>query len=769
MSKRLPHEDCCTGCGACADICSASAISMAENADGFLMPVIDNVRCQACGKCFATCPVLTPSAPNMKTPAIYAFRADDATRMGSSSGGFFPVAAKKILDAGGVVCGTIYGSDWRPRHVIADDWAGIQPMRGAKYAQSDTGGIYAQAASILRTGRQLLFTGTPCQGAALKSFLGKEYANLLTIDIVCEGVPSQSLFRQHLSEINFPGPYKSMDFRSKHYPWGMHVLRIEAQDGRLYEGRPDDDNYVRALLSGMSLRKSCIDCPFCAYPRQGDISMGDLWDYDKIMGHEADEKGTSMLFINNAKGWEFFKSLHKQDVEIIPVKWNQNKIPNRVYRSAHYHPGRDRFFHLLRKKSLHQAIDYVENKKFDAGCVGVYDSYNFGSTLTYFALYHVLEDLGMATLMIVPYNESATAEDRLKETYEAGSWPNYVFGGTFANKNEMRMLNERCEIFVSGSDQLFNGLCYQWTDGFITQDWVEDSKIKIAYAASFGHDKIITLSNAEKDNLAYAISKFDAFSVREESGVDLCQREFGLQTTHVLDPVFLCAKTHYDELASLTPEQNPPDAKFVYAYILDPTNEKQDLLEDVCNTQGVDYRLYSDWNRTDGFRLRVRKGKMNKRLHDLMCSKFIIADSFHGVCFAIIFRKPFIIYANHDRGYARFASILRESGLTHRMVHSFAEYQSRKDELLQPVDYDGVYLRLQPHIDFSMNWLKNTVNKPVRKKLSDYDASMRKMLQIEKKLEDRCRRLEVALAERDKRIDELMHVNAELIENIRKG
>lgn len=765
MPKKLPGEERCTGCGACASSCPANAIRLGENEDGFLMPSVDKTMCLDCGRCTAVCPALAPASGNLVSPGIYAFRAKDAIRDKSASGGFFPVMARMILDMGGVVCGCAYDAEWNARHVIADTWEGIQPMRSSKYMQSSLGDCYTKLKDILKSGRQVLFTGTPCQVAGLKSFLGRDYENLLTLDLVCEGVAPQKLFQEHLREIDFPGPYASIDFRSKRYPWGSHVLRIEARDGRVYEGRDPHDCYQHGLLGGLILRKSCGDCPFCDYPRQGDITMGDFWGYESIMGHKPDSRGTSMLFVNNAKGQDFFSRLPK-DNEILRVDWNPRKLPNRVYPVPRKRPGRDRLFDLLKTMPLRQAMDYLENRKFDAACIGGYQNYNFGGSLTYFALFHVLEDLGLRTMMIGPPSDSRNALPSVRNYYEPRSWPEYVFPGEIADKMAMREINQRCDIFVTGSDQYFNTTCYQWTEGCVIQDWVEDTKNKIAYAASFGHDRLLELPASMREDMAFFMQKFDAFSVREDSGVRICADEFGINATHVLDPVLLCDRRHYQRLAALSSEPNPETARFIYAYMVDPAGEKLDMIEDFSKLKRLDYRFYSEWWTEDKFSLPLSRGRFNKRLLDLMDSSFVLTDSFHGVTFSIIFRKPFIAFANPERGYTRFTSFLGELGLKKRIVNSRDEYQGRKDELCQPVDYDSVWNRLQPRIDFSLNWLKNAVSTKQKKTLSEYDASMRKMREVEKKLADRCSQLEAALAEKDKKLEKLMQAQEELLKRI---
>lgn len=730
MPHQLPGDNKCTGCGACINICPTIALSMQENEEGFLSPSINESLCIDCGRCEAVCPVYNPASDNSKTPSVYAFMAPNDVRMGSASGGFFPMVAESILGRGGIVCGAAFDKHGILRHELADNKQTLQRLRSSKYAQSKTGFIYRTVKSLLKNGRQVLFSGTPCQVAGLKHFLGKNYDNLLTADIICLGVPPQSLLQRHLLEKGLQAPYKRIDFRSKSYPWGTHVMRVELENGITYEKLYKEDPYYLAFMSAISLRKSCYDCPFCEYPRQGDITMGDFWGYEKLTGQKADAKGISIVLVNTDKGKEHFNLLNKENCSISQINCDPASIPNRVGRHMTVPPGRDRFFALLKSMSVAKAVAYALEQKFDIAYFGPYYSTNFGGTLTHFALYHVLTDLGYTTMMVAPPAASAKVPEAIREIYDPGSWPDYVFAGVFANKMQMRRLNEKCDIFITGSDQFFNGSCYPAVEKCVIQDWVEDSKKKIAYAASFGHD-VLYLSQTDREEMAFFLSRFDYFSVREISGVDICKKEFGVHATHVLDPVFLCNIDHYRRLASLSPQPRCSNKRYLYAYILDASTPKQKMIEELCSLKDMEYILYSDWFVKNGFYLKLSRAKINKRLLDLMNCDFVITDSFHGVCFSIIFKKSFIVWSNKVRGDARFDSILGEAGLLGRRVYDWDEYVYKKEELLTPIDYERVAKRLEPRITFSHEWLIKALQAQLNKRLSDFDMAMRKINELE--------------------------------------
>ena len=189
-------DDLCTGCGACVNSCPVNAIVMGADSEGFSYPEVNEDNCIECGKCLNVCPVLSYKNSNNPKPKIYAVRAEDEVRAVSSSGGVFSVLAEAVLDANGVVCGAAFDKEMCLHHILIDNKKELYKLRGSKYLQSDVGTIYKEIEEVLKEGRKVLFTGTPCQNAALRNILTKEYDNLLLVDIICHGVPSQKIFFQ---------------------------------------------------------------------------------------------------------------------------------------------------------------------------------------------------------------------------------------------------------------------------------------------------------------------------------------------------------------------------------------------------------------------------------------------------------------------------------------------------------------------------------------------------------------------------------------------
>ena len=191
----------CTGCSACAEVCAKSAITMQTDREGFLKPQIDTNQCVMCGACVRKCPQLYPVRPNHAAPVCYAVMADNETRMKSSSGGMFTIAASWILEQGGVVCGAVFDENFQVHHVMMDTMDKLPALRGSKYIQSHTGHVYRQIKEKLSEGTPVLFTGVPCQVAALYAVVGREHKNLYTIDLMCHGVSSYPVLEKMATAI----------------------------------------------------------------------------------------------------------------------------------------------------------------------------------------------------------------------------------------------------------------------------------------------------------------------------------------------------------------------------------------------------------------------------------------------------------------------------------------------------------------------------------------------------------------------------------------
>jgi len=309
MTIRELGRACC-GCEACVNACPIDCIQMEEDEEGFRYPRVNDDICKVCGRCVSVCPVINPNGfpPSQERAEAYAAWArDENVRLSSSSGGVFSVLADTVLNVGGVVVGAAWTENFLAvKHIIVEGKNEIGKLRGSKYLQSHIGFLYRGLRQLLEEGRDVLFVGTPCQVAGLRSYLGAENENLVTCDLVCHGVPSAKVFRHFLKflEEQHNASVANVSFRDKHKGWKRYSVNVRFLDGSEYIRSFDCDPYMYGFLRNLYLRPSCYECLFIRIPRLGDITLGDFWGVGSIDVNLDDDKGVSLVLVNTSKGKE---------------------------------------------------------------------------------------------------------------------------------------------------------------------------------------------------------------------------------------------------------------------------------------------------------------------------------------------------------------------------------------------------------------------------------------------------------------------------------
>lgn len=386
----------CCGCEACRQKCPKDCISMVTDCEGFRYPTVDRKQCVDCGLCEKVCPEINVANTVAELPTTYAaYCKDEDVRRQSSSGGVFTVIARKCLEEGGVVFGARFDGQWAVVHDCTDTVAGLAAFRGSKYLQSKINDSYIKVEKFLKSGRKVLFSGTPCQVAGLKRFLGREYSNLVTVDFVCHGVPSPKVWDMYLKTVlrtkcaaagkNSESmslksmPFMGISFRDKRLGWkkfGIHLRMSPLAEGdkntestsstprsggEFYE--PFIHNsYMRAFLSDLSLRPSCFTCPAKGFTSGSDLTIGDFWGIENVDPEVDDDRGMSVVFVNNpelmrwiAGGDVFMKEQSYADA----IRFNPS-----VVRSVGEPVYRDYFFKRLSKTGdLECALDSVKSPR----------------------------------------------------------------------------------------------------------------------------------------------------------------------------------------------------------------------------------------------------------------------------------------------------------------------------------------------------------------------------------------------------------------------
>lgn len=308
----------CTGCGACVQCCPKRCISWTQREFGFRYPQIDKDACVNCGLCEKVCPIDKALEVSAEQKAYAAVHKDDEVLAKSTSGGAFTAIADAIFAQGGIVYGAAMLDGMQVKHIRTSGKDDFEGLRSSKYLQSDTGTTYQMVEQDLKQGKTVLYSGTPCQIDGLKNFLGKDYENLYTVDIVCHGVGSQAYFDKYMDYARERyGKIKALRFRSKEYAgWscGGSVVVVDSSDCLKKIPYRDFDNYYYSyFLSGDIYRKSCYSCKYANTNRVGDFTLGDYWGVEALNLPLQTENGCSLLLVNNQHAMQLLDEIESLD------------------------------------------------------------------------------------------------------------------------------------------------------------------------------------------------------------------------------------------------------------------------------------------------------------------------------------------------------------------------------------------------------------------------------------------------------------------------
>ena len=310
----LPQIEHCTGCQACRVSCPTNAITMQKNEKGNIYPVVDEQLCISCNKCARICPELSPVKLHNKQDNVLAIWVNNPKkRKYSTSGGASFIMAKTIIERGGYFCGAVY-NDGGAEHLICNSIDELYRFQGSKYVHSNVKDVYKEIEALLKEGKEVMFTGTPCQVAALRSYLRKEYDTLYCVDIVCHGVPNKKVLGGRIKAIEQTHGKKVVDIRFRDKQPDQHntCMKYTFEDGSSYNCSEFADAYIRSFESNYILRDNCFNCTYKKPERCSDITIADFWGYSpqklKFLSYR---KGTSLMIINSEKGNRLFNEIKR--------------------------------------------------------------------------------------------------------------------------------------------------------------------------------------------------------------------------------------------------------------------------------------------------------------------------------------------------------------------------------------------------------------------------------------------------------------------------
>ena len=733
----------CTGCSACAAACPKKAVKMTPDGDGFLYPVIESSLCVDCGLCAKICPVNAAAGDRNKNvkrlPDCYAAVAK-GDHSASTSGGIFPALANTVLAEGGFVCAATLTPEMTVKHRIVFDAGELDALKGSKYVQSEIGDCFYAIKDLLDAGRKGMFVGTPCQAAGLKAFLRGKTDNLLLVDLFCHAVSSAKVFRSYLSSLPLKREEErimSVNFRDKrnnieHMTGAMTVVT----DKNVYSCSGGEDSFMQSFLHNLSLRKSCGNCLFSSLSRQGDISLGDFWGIGAYDEKLNDRQGISAVLVNTNMGRGYWAKV-SENLSLcrkVPVKYAV--AGNQCLRkSFSLHKNREAFFAELDTTPFAENVKRNLNDKADCAVLNMWHTNNYGAILTCYALAESLKAAGYKTKVVkyVPPNRYSPFPGGLSEAFSS----HFDLTDTVENAEDFRKLNDVADTFIVGSDQV-----WRWWQGRFGYDYflagISSNKKKISYAASFGKDRFEGSSEV-KDKVRFYLNDFDAVSVREDDGVEICRRDFGIDAVRVLDPVFIADRKIYDDLADAAAEKH--EKPFIAAYIINKTQKAADIISAAKRFYSIESVSETNDAAVDK---KSAKVSVEQWLYDIKNCELLVTDSFHGLCFAVMF-----VYIPHlFRGYSRIATLLNLLGLNGRSALS-DDAETFEEVLRSPIDYGKVNSVLKVEKERSLSWLLARCAGPRRKIDPAFDMMRDLTLKVD------------ALAAKVNKVNELTKAKAE--------
>ena len=483
----------CTGCMACYNKCPNGAITISYNDAGFYTPHIDPNKCIDCGLCTSVCPQEKEISKRKEATTCYAVMADDDIREQSASGGVFAAIAKEYFTNNGYVCGAAFSKDFKHvNHIIINYEKDLIHLQNSKYVQSNIGNTFSEIRILLENGKEVLFSGTPCQVAGLNSYLGKDYDNLLTMDLVCHGIPSPLVWEKYVSEIAGNKQIKKLSFRNKDKEWGSpYELSVLFKNNSKFRELCSSNIYYRSFFEHLILNEPCYNCKYANLSRQGDITIGDFWGINNYDTDLDDGLGTSLVIINSVKGEQIVKKSYNnlKNIKKIPICCAINSNP-RLKTPSERNLKNNIFLANLDKKTIIKNMKENLVPKYEGIICNYWNIPNFGATLSAYAIQQYFFKHGKYYYLLKTKASPAFVDEFAKKYLKT----------THIVKSKLHLLelNKSTNNFVIGTDQVLR-------EDFVIKDLTKSllgytnfNKKRVVFSGSFGNDKLFILNNIEK-------------------------------------------------------------------------------------------------------------------------------------------------------------------------------------------------------------------------------------------------------------------------------
>ena len=569
----------------------------------------------------------------------------------SSSGGFFTALANYTLNKNGVIFGATFDKDFNVEITYTEN--DFSNMLGSKYVKSTIKNSFAECKDFLEQGRFVLYTGTPCQIIGLKSYLKKDYENLITMDVICHGSPLADIWQCYLQSFN--KKIKSINFRDKRESWEHYNFTIKFEDGTEFTEKYNNNKYMKLFLENKILTEPCYKCQSCKNSK-ADFTVGDAWDGKFKNEVLNNHKGTSCLLVHT----------NKADVILKEIKDNFNiEKANENYLSTSYG-----YVHNYKKP---EDADYIKQSilRPKIAMVTIPGHNNVGNTLQAYALQSKIKE-------ILPKSNPIIINSK---------YTNY----TSFYKNKVKFttggFDKSYNLMIVGSDQIWTDEDYIKSIPFEDRFLIRNCK-KMVYAASFGKHKL-NYTNEQLLKIEKSLKNVKYISTRELSGTFICKHYFKCNNAvSVLDPTMLYDKNFY--LNSINEITN--NEKYgIFAYILDKNNDWNLKIKELSNKLKLPILSYD--------------GTVECFISNMNKASCVVTDSYHGTVFSLIFNNPFITLRNYKRGNDRFDDLSIRFNIENRFIDNLSKMNL---ELLskEPNVFNDILQYRKNSIQFLTNGLK---------------------------------------------------------------
>ncbi len=683
------------------------------------------------------------------TPQPYvAWHRDMDVRMDSTSGGVFSALAEAVLGQQGVVVGAVIDG-LNIRHIAIETIEDMPQLRRSKYQQSNASGIYRNVLSLLQGGRTVLFTGTPCQVGAMIHFLEKRTykGTLYTMDLFCHGVPTSLAVQRFAKKTKLQ---KILSWRDKENGWGIdsshfRYLDKEGELSDLHSG----EFVIQAFHSWLTLRASCKSCTFAQFKRKADFTVADYWgERAHPQEHRA---GVSLLIAHTPHGKAFIEtscpSLHAERVlwrdtcvatnrklhdgsEALHRHWLRKIMPiafhffplsllARLYRP---HPANKSYQRFERENYQHGVMS-MQNAFFkDVPTINLMShqyTLNYGGVLNVYALKELLEEWGHNCRVLdapvkkndeLYFTRNGGSYDIMREKYDAFKTKHLRYCYDLKQILSVQRFSEN-DAFIVGSDQIWNPKYTEERLEDYLLKFAPQKSLKASYAASLGS---ATLSADECALMRPLVKRFDFISCREPDGVETCKSQLGVDATWCIDQTLLLPAEKYQRLFQDLNRNEERSTSELVAFLFGKQDieRKDSLCKTLASRANLRVRVFNRKEEDKDF-LYSHYASIEEWLYRIANAKFVVTNSFHGMCFSIIFQRDFMVLPRDPSATlsanecTRMTSLLSALGLKDRFVTT---YEAAEAFAMTPIDWEEVEAKLEPLRAYAMSYLQNVLS-----------------------------------------------------------